>query len=106
MLKRYQVLLPDWLESYIKYLVNLYGLSFSEVIRVQICLATLLGMSHFYPDHPVDLDFRKLLDPELLKKIETYPHDEVKKKVSKIYFETRKAIETRLEMEKNRLPVR
>lgn len=41
MLKRYQVLLPDWMEEYIKYLVDKYDLSFSEVIRGEICIAIL-----------------------------------------------------------------
>jgi len=30
MLKRYQVLLPDWMEDNIKYYIDKYGLSFSE----------------------------------------------------------------------------
>ena len=99
MLKRYQVLLPDWLESYVKHLVGLYGLSFSEIIRVQICLATLLGMSHFYPEHHLDLDFEKMLDVELLQNVDQLPREEIKRRVSKIYFETRKAIEFRIEVE-------
>ncbi len=37
MLKRYQVLLPDWLEDYVKLLADKYDLSFSEIIRTIIC---------------------------------------------------------------------
>lgn len=100
MLNRYQVLLPDWLEGYVKHLVDLYGLSFSEVIRVQVCLSTLLGLKYFYPEQPIDLDFKELLRPDLLARMDTLPREDVKRRISKIYFETRKAIEFRLQNEK------
>jgi hypothetical protein len=100
MLNRYQVLLPDWLEVYVKHLVDLYGLSFSEVIRVQVCLSTLLGIQYFFPEQPIDLDFKELLRPDLLARVDTLPREDIKKRISKIYFETRKAIEFRLQNEK------
>jgi len=40
-LKRYQVLLSDWLEDYIKFLSDKYDVSTSELIRIQLCIAIL-----------------------------------------------------------------
>ena len=36
MLKRYQVLMSDWMEEYIKLVADKYGLSSSSVIRVHL----------------------------------------------------------------------
>ena len=49
MLKRYQVLLPDWLEDYIKIGVKSYGFSFSELIRLEICLSILTQIPAIHP---------------------------------------------------------
>ncbi len=101
MQKRYQVLIPDWLEEYIKWGVKKYGLSFSELIRLEICQAVIAYISHRYPEYKSGFtmkDFLKIigqfekgkLDPEDLDRI-----------ISKIYFEARKAIEYRFSKENN-----
>ena len=41
MLKRYQVLLDDWLADTIKALADKYVISFSELIKVILCLETM-----------------------------------------------------------------
>ena len=49
--KRYQVLIPDWLEDYIKWGVEKYGLSFSELIRLEICQAVIFYVNGRYPEY-------------------------------------------------------
>jgi len=99
-LKRYQVLLPDWLEDYIKYLADKYDLSFSEVIRVELCIAIINTISKLHPDYKLGITPEKIL--EMIKKDvqENMERDEEHRILSKIYFETRKAIEHRFSQEK------
>ena len=47
MLKRYQVLLPDWLEDNIKEIAEIFDLSFSEIIRLELCFAILSSTKSF-----------------------------------------------------------
>ena len=60
MLKRYQVLLPDWLEDYIKHLVDKYDMSFSEVIRAEICYSILAGVASVYPDYKLGITAQEI----------------------------------------------
>ena len=100
MLKRYQVLLPDWLEEYIKYLADRYDLSFSEVIRAEICIAIVGQISKLHPEYKFSITHEEILD--MIKKAvqENTESDEQHRLLSKIYFETRKAIEYRFSQEK------
>ena len=100
MLKRYQVLLPDWLGDYIKLLVDKYDLSFSEVIRVEICMAILSTVSGMFPEYKLGItpkEIYNLINKQAEKEIE---REEAYQILSKIYFETRKAIEYRSSKEK------
>lgn len=102
MLKRYQVLLPDWLEDYIKYLADKYDLSFSEVIRVEVCIAVISTISKLYPDYKLGItpeDILKLIKQDAQENME---REEEHRILSKIYFETRKAIEHRFYVEKKK----
>lgn len=102
MLKRYQVLLPDWLEDYIKFLVNEFDLSFSEVIRVELCIAILNTIPQIYPDFKPSItaeEISKLVVKNLNQQIE---RDEAHRILSQIYFETRKATEYRLKTAKKK----
>jgi hypothetical protein len=100
MLKRYQVLLPDWLEEYIKKLADKHDLSFSEVIRVEICLAIIGTISKLYPEYKFGLTHEEILD-WIKKNVQKHmERDEEHRMLSKIYFETRKAIEYRYNQEK------
>jgi hypothetical protein len=99
-LKKYQVLIPDWLEDYVKYLAERYDLTFSEIIRAEICYAILCHVTHFFPD------FKPAINPnEILGWLRNTPGEKLEKEelrrvLSKIYFEARKAIEYRLLGEK------
>jgi len=99
-LKRYQVLLPDWLEDYVKKLADNYDLSFSEVIRVEICMAVISTISKLYPEHKFGLTHEEILDWIKNNVQKHLGRDEEHRMLSKIYFETRKAIEYRYNQEK------
>jgi hypothetical protein len=100
MLKRYQVLLPDWLGDYIKTLVDRYDLSFSEVIRVEVCLSILSVVTNMFPEYKPGIKPNEIYD--LIKKQaeKEMERDEAYRILSNIYFETRKAIEYRSSKEK------
>jgi hypothetical protein len=93
--KRYQVLIPDWLEEYIKWGVKKYGLSFSELIRLEICQAVISYICARYPDYKPGFtmdDFLKGISSFEKGKMDREMLD---KTISTIYFQARKAIEYR-----------
>ena len=96
MLKRYQVLLPDWLGDYVEHLVDILDLSFSEIIRAEICYSVLAGVAFTNPDYKLGIT-----PGEISKTAGNYvegklSREELHKTISKFYFETRKAVEFRL----------
>ena len=94
MLKRYQVLLPDWLENYITQIAELFDLSFSEMIRLEICFSILSSTKSLYPKYKMEITPKEILDSAQDKK--EMEEEEKHRLFSKIYFETRKAAEYRL----------
>jgi hypothetical protein len=100
MLKRYQVLLPAWLEDYIKYLADRYDLSFSEVIRVEVCIAIISTISTLFPEHKLGITPKEIFEKIKEDAHEGMERNEEHRILSKIYFETRKAIEYRFNEEK------
>ncbi len=100
MLKRYQVLLPDWLEDYIKFLVNKFDLSFSEVIRMEVCIAILNMVSKIHPEFKLDITPEEIAE-HIRENLKQELDQEMRHKLmSKIYFETRKATEYRMAQDK------
>lgn len=100
MLIRYQVLLPDWLEEHVKYIADRFDLSFSEVIRGEICFATLVAIRLLHPEYKPDIK-----PDEIISLTKNYEKEEMKREdlhrhLSKLYFETRKAIEYWIEKDK------
>ena len=99
--KRYQVLICDWMEDYIKLVAKKYDLNVSSVIRLHICSGILRNISLLYPEYKIDMDnkiFTELL--EKAKKNELL-EEEGHKMMSKVLFEARKAVEFRLSKEKD-----
>lgn len=96
MLRKYQVLIPDWLEDYIKYLSDNYELSFSEIIRAEVCYAILCHVSKLFPDFEPGINPDEILGLMIPREGEKLEREELQRVMSKIYFETRKAIEHRL----------
>ena len=103
MLKRYQVLLPDWLEDYIKHLVDKYDMSFSEVIRAEICYSILSGVASVYPDYKLGITAQEISKLSKNYNQDKIERDEMHRVLSKIYFETRKAVEFRLDKERKNI---
>ncbi len=100
MLKRYQVMLPDWLEDYIKLLVNKYDLSFSEVIRTMICNWILATVPNLYPELKLEMTPKEIHELIKAEAQVDMQREDVHRMLSKIYFESRKAAEYRIAKEK------
>ncbi len=95
MLKRYQVLLPDWLEDYIKIGVETYGFSFSELIRLEVCYSILTQIPALHPEYKPGMDLQNIIRAINQSTNEGLDKKKYDRFVSQIYFETRKAIEYR-----------
>jgi hypothetical protein len=94
-LKRYQVMLSDWMGDYVKFVAERYDLTTSDVIRGHMCFGFLYAISMMYPEFKSDLESKKFA--ELPKKVDNANLDieELHKLTSKIIFEARKAVEYR-----------
>ena len=103
MLKRYQVLLPEWLGDYVEHLVDTYGLSFSEIIRSEICYSIPAGVASTYPDYKLGITTQEISKLSKKNTKDTIDRDEMHRTISKMYFETRKAVEFRLAKEKKNI---
>jgi len=98
MLKRYQVLLPEWLEEYITYGVEKYDLNFSELIRLELCLSILALIPEIHPEYKPQTTLKDAA--AFLARFEKgkLDREEMLRGISKIYFEARKALDHRKEM--------
>ena len=102
MLKRYQVLLSDWLGAYAQFISEEYDLSFSESVRVLMCVGALQSIKEVFPKYKA-----KMTIGQVVRKIRSVEDPSLKEEVthrllSEGYFETRKAIEFRLAQKKRR----
>jgi len=95
MLKRYQVLLPDWLEDYLKWGVERSKVSFSEIIRLEVCLGVLATIAELHPEYKPGIELKDILSAIKSYAKQKPSKDKVSNFLSTIYFETRKAIEYR-----------
>ena len=89
MLKRHQVLLEDWIVEHLRDIAGKYDISFSEVVRLLLCVQIPRYTKIAYPKFNVNVSDQELhqaikntnqgeLDIESLHKI-----------ISKVYFEAR-----------------
>jgi hypothetical protein len=97
MLKRFQVLLPDWLEEYIRFGAEKFDISISELIRIEVCLAILTQISELFPEYKTGISFKELFMIYKSHARKKTDKEDIRRMISKIYYETRKAIEFRLE---------
>ena len=100
MQKRYQVLIPEWLEDYIKLGVKILGVSFSELLRLEICLSVISTMEALYPAYKTTFSVQEVLQAAQRYAKGKVNKEEMDKLISKVYLEARKAIEFRLSMER------
>jgi len=98
-MKSYQVLLPRWLERPVKKRVDLLEVSFSEVLRVQICISILSLQNVLFPEYKPGLKLEYILNS--IKELFDGNHEkgEIFDLYSDIYYETRKALEYREKQE-------
>lgn len=99
-MKSYQVLLPRWLERPVKKRVDQLEISFSEVLRVQVCLSVLAFQNVLYPEYKPGTKLEYFLNQ--IKEFVQGEHEksEILDLYSDIYYETRKALEYREKKEK------
>ncbi len=102
MLKRYQVLLPDWLEDYVKLLVDKYDLSFSEIIRAIMCNWILASVPNIYPELKLGITPKDIIEMVKAEAQDNMKREDMHRMLSKIYFESRKAAEYRIAQEKKK----
>ena len=101
MLKRHQVLINDWLAEYIRHCGEKYDVSFSEVIRLTLCVEIGRNIAKHHPKYKFGIsekEIEKMCLPNSKKK--DIDLDERHRFISKVYFEARKAIEFALKQEK------
>ena len=93
MLKREQILLTDWLSDWFHYCSEKYDLSYSELIRITLCLQVGQWVLKEYPRYKFKFSEQKMTK-EFNKLLKTgCSQEELHKCFSELYFETRKAIE-------------
>ena len=93
MLKRYQVLLNDWMADFIKQRAEKFDISFSETIRMVLCLYHIMLISELCKECKTDISIKK--NAALVKKWTHSPKyaEEMHRTMSETYFKARKAIE-------------
>ncbi len=95
--KKYQVILQDWMADYLEITAEEYELTISEVLRLEICFGILSATQQFFPEYEqkasIAENFKKFRDI----KPKDIDREQFHKNISKILFETRKAVEFRME---------
>ena len=94
MLKRYQILLNEWQADHYKMIAQQYDVSFSEMIRMALCVDIMKATKAVFPDYKFNIEDKLIVD--LMKKKEISGNvqiEEFHKFLSKLYFEIRKATE-------------
>jgi len=94
MLKRNQVLLNSWIVDHAKAIAKKYDVSFSEVIRLLVCLQACAHIKMCYPEYNYKVkssDLSRVISAT--NKKGNLDPEEFHKFFSDIYFESRKAME-------------
>ncbi|MFC1666352.1 hypothetical protein ACFL0P_00580 [Candidatus Omnitrophota bacterium] len=101
MLKRYQVLLNDWMVQRLKEASERYDISQSEVIRILLCLQAIRLVSQLYPKQYKDPGLEKVVLNTATKvnKKQAISLEGFHRLISKIYYEAQKATEVREKQE-------
>ncbi|MCP4653559.1 MAG: hypothetical protein GY858_09310 [Candidatus Omnitrophica bacterium] len=93
MLKREQILMTDWLSEWFHHCAKKYDISYSELIRITLCLQVGEWVSKEYPEYEFDFSERKMTK-EFNKLLKTKRfEEELHRSFSKLYFEARKAVD-------------
>jgi len=95
-LKRFQILLPEWQEEYLRYISKKHSYSLSETIRIVLAEGILYMIPLLSPEYKTGIPKTKLA--KILKEVAKLnsTKEQRNKFRSIIYFEARKAIDYRL----------
>lgn len=103
MSKKFQVVLPGWMEDYLEAVANKYDLTISELLRLELSLAFICFVNHFFPDYDGpsfdNLGIPIAKDAPPLEKID---REKMHKVLSRLYFEARKSADFHMKQEKLR----
>lgn len=92
--KKFQVVLPGWMEEYLQLIASHYDLTISELLRLELALAFLCFVNHSFPEYEgpsfEDLGIPLAAEAPNHDKID---REQMHKVLSKIYFEARKAVD-------------
>ncbi len=99
MVEKFQVLLPEWLADYVHYLADKYDMKISEVIRIQVSSAALFMAKSLHPEFKSDIKIEQVVNG-MAEHANKNDKEKVERLVSKLLFETRKAVEYRMGKEK------
>jgi len=94
MLERHQILLPDWQAKHYKMVCKKYDVSFSEMIRMALCVDIMGATRATFPKYKFKIDEKQLKN--IMRKgklVGSAQLEEFHKFLSKLYFEVRKATE-------------
>jgi len=96
MLKRYQVLLTDWLAEYAQFVSDEFDLSFSEAVRILMCIGSVQAIRELSPQYKTKITVKHFVSTIRKEKDSKLREEITHRLISQAYFETRKAIEFRL----------
>ena len=101
MSKKFQVVLPDWMEEYLEGIASRYDFTISETLRLELSLAFICFVNHFFPEYDgptfEDLGIPTASEAPTLEKID---RERMHKILSRFYFEARKAADYHMKKEK------
>jgi len=93
-LKRYQILLNDWQAEHYRLIAEKYDVSFSEMIRMALCMDIMSATKTVFPKYKWKVD-KKLMKNAMKKRniVGVIGAEKFHRMLSQVYFETRKATE-------------
>lgn len=100
MSKKFQVVLPDWMEEYLEALSKRFDLTISEIMRLELSLAFICFVNHYFPEYDGpsfgDLGIPIANESPSLENID---RERMHKILSRFYFEARKSIDYHMKIE-------
>jgi len=100
MLERKQLLINDWLVEYINDISEEYDISFSEIVRLSLCLQFIDLIKKIFPSYKPKVANAQLVEFIQQRNKGKLDYELFHRFMSSVYFEARKAIEFRAKKEK------
>jgi len=96
MYKRFQILLSDWQEKYLRDAMEVNDLSFSEMVRIILSEGILHTACLLYPEYKAGVAKKDLAEWIKRGADPATSSEEKHRLIARLYFEARKAAEYRL----------